>query len=118
MIFIRQFLQGFIEETYFYAMYNFLAYLNSFVNPFILLSTGSSFRLELHRLQQRLYSQWTRHERLPGLPSGQSSAGSGGQTTQHLTIHISTTTKTGQSAVLSPLMENPGQIKEQGNHEV
>ncbi|KAL5263921.1 hypothetical protein ACHWQZ_G005115 [Mnemiopsis leidyi] len=43
-----------VSTTYFYAMYNFVAYLNSFVNPFILLTTGSSFRQELGRLSLRL----------------------------------------------------------------
>ena len=46
--------QSNVSTTYFYAMYNFVAYLNSFVNPFILLTTGSSFRQELGRLSLRL----------------------------------------------------------------
>lgn len=42
-----------IGETYFFATYNFCAYLNSFVNPFIQLNTGNMFRAELCKLFQK-----------------------------------------------------------------
>ena len=59
VLILSKLLQDTIGMTYFFAVYNFLAFLNSFVNPFILLMTGNIFRRELAKVSTRLRKKYT-----------------------------------------------------------
>ena len=52
-----------MELTYFYATYNFCAYLNSFANPMIQLMSGNSFKSELKILKIKVSANLSQHLR-------------------------------------------------------
>ena len=49
--------QSDLGQTYFYAAYNFCAYLNSFANPIIHLVCGNTFKAELLKMKDSVALQ-------------------------------------------------------------